>query len=61
MVDLVTEDGDVEAVRFPKVYYLDMILSYWRLTEKGERSHQGLEYYRLVIDKNGLLRIERMN
>lgn len=61
MVDLVTEDGEVEAVRFPKVYYLDMILSYWRLTDKGERSHQGLEYYRLVLDKNGLIRIERMN
>ena len=60
-VDVVTIDGEVEAVRFPKVYYLDMILSYSKLDHDGRKSHQALDYFRLVIDKNGLLRIERMN
>ena len=60
-IDLVTVDGEVEAVRFPKVYYLDMILSYSKLDQDGQKSQQALDYFRLVIDKNGLLRIERMN
>ena len=60
-IDLVTVDGEVEAVRFPKVYYLDMILSYSKLDQDGRKSQQALDYFRLVIDKNGLLRIERMN
>jgi len=36
-------------------------LSYSKLDQDGQKSQQALDYFRLVIDKNGLLRIERMN
>jgi hypothetical protein len=61
MLDMVTADGDVESVRFPKVYYLDMILNYSKIDQNGLKSHQSLEYFRLVIDKTGLMRIEHLN
>ena len=60
-LDLVTQDGSVESVRFPKVYYLDMVLGYSKLDEKNKAEQQSLDYFRLVLDKKGLLRIERLS
>ena len=61
MLDLVNAQGSVEAVRFPKVYYLDMVLGYSRLDDSNKAEEQSLDYFRLVLDKNGLLRIERLS
>jgi hypothetical protein len=59
-LNVVANDGEVHAVQFPKVYYLDMALSYSKRTRKGEVEEQALDYFRLVVDKNGLLRTERL-
>lgn len=59
-LNVVGKDGDVHAVLFPKVYYLDMALSYSKRTRKGLIEEQALDYFRLVVDKNGLLRTERL-
>jgi len=56
--------GEVHEVPFPKVYYLDMALTYQRLDApealEPQRS-ETMEYFRLVVDKNGLQRIERLS
>lgn len=59
-LNVVGDDCDVHAVQFPKVYYLDMVLSYSKRGRRGEIEEQALDYFRLVVDKNGLLRTERL-
>ncbi len=59
-LNVVATNGDVHAVQFPKVYYLDMALSYSKRNRKGQIEEQTLDYFRLVVDKNGLLRTERL-
>ncbi len=59
-LNVVATDGAVHAIQFPKVYYLDMALSYSKRTRKGQIEEQALDYFRLVVDKNGLLRTERL-
>jgi hypothetical protein len=59
-LNLVDLDGNVKAVTFPKVYYLDLALDYSRVGRSGARETQAVDYFRLVIDKSGLLRVERL-
>jgi hypothetical protein len=61
LMNLVTPEGTVEAVRFPKVYYLDLVLSYSRRAPSGKSIEEALDYVRLVVDKNGLCRVERLS
>ncbi len=58
---IVDAQGDVSAVEFPKVYYLDMALSYSQIEPSEDAAGRTVEYFRLVIDKNGLQRIERLS
>ena len=60
-VEVVTDNGEVETVRFPKVYYLDLVLDYSKLDQNGQKLQTVLDYFRLVLDKNGLQRIERLS
>ncbi len=53
-------DGEVHQVECPKVYCLDLVLSYSRQSEAGGQHEKALDYFRLVINKEGLVRIDRL-
>lgn len=57
---VVSEGCHVQPVLLPKVYYLDMALRYSKLGRQGQKLQERADYFRLVIDKNGLLRIDRL-
>lgn len=52
--------GEAVAVMMPKVYYLDMVLRYSWLIGKDEARAESLEFIRLVLNKEGLTRVERV-
>lgn len=55
------DDLTVESVECPKVYYLDLALSYSKQNRHGLSEQRALDYFRLVMDKSGLLRVERLS
>lgn len=59
-LNVVDSTGQVHSVEFPKFYYLDMALSYSRIEGSGVNQDRSTEYFRLVLDKNGLQRVERL-
>lgn len=59
-LNVVDAEGNVDSVEFPKVYYLDMALSYSKVQALGQEQDRSTEYFRLVLDKNGLQRVERL-
>lgn len=59
-MNIVDERMHIQAVGFPKVYYLDLALRYSRLKGDGTQIESGIDFYRLVLDKTGLLRVERL-
>lgn len=59
-LEVVDDAGAVHAVSFPKVYYMDLALRYSRLDESNKMKEQSSDYFRLVVDKTGLLRVERL-
>jgi hypothetical protein len=61
VISIAERDGSIAAVPFPKVYYLDMALRYSRLGAKGDPDEMAVEYFRMVLDKNGLQRVERLS
>lgn len=57
---LVTELGQVDELMMPKVYHLDMVLKYSKILAK--RNEQVVyDYIRLVMNKKGLVRVERIS
>ena len=60
-LNVVDAAGDVHQVEFPKIYYLDLALSYSKIQAAGTAVARTTDYFRLVLDKNGLLRIERLS
>ena len=52
--------GEAVAVMMPKVYYLDMVLRYSWLLGKDDSRAESFEYIRLVLNKEGLTRVERV-
>lgn len=60
MMNLIDTEANIYAVGFPKVYYLDLVLDYSRLDRGHNRAQRSTEYFRLVIDKSGLQRVERL-
>jgi hypothetical protein len=57
-----TLDSENRAVEclMPKVYHIDLVLKYWPLVEKGAEQQPLLDYYRIVVDKKGMSRIEQL-
>ena len=51
----------VRDVHLPKVYHLDIGLIYSRLDEKMKPTETSYEYFRLVVNKDGLLRIDTLS
>ena len=51
----------VRDVHLPKVYHLDIGLVYSRLDEKMKPTETSHEYFRLVVNKDGLLRIDTLS
>lgn len=60
LINLVDRDGNVKTSVFPKVYYFDLALDYSRIGKDGMAETKALDYFRLVIDKSGLQRVERL-
>ena len=54
-------DLEVHAMDFPKVYYFDIALSYSQGAVGKESMDDRVDYFRLVLDKSGLVRVERLS
>lgn len=52
--------GEVVSVMMPKVYYLDLILRYSWGKPNGMPRERSFEFIRLVLNKNGLTRVDRL-
>lgn len=50
--------GEICTVRFPKVYHLDVVMRYAYTDEYGKRNYVGFDCNRLIVDKEGLIRVE---
>ncbi len=59
-MQMIDDQGVVVSAELPKVYYLDLALNYSRLDRKGDTEERSTDYFRLVIDKTGLQRVERL-
>ena len=59
-MSVVDESGALHDIQFPKVYYLDMAIRYSRLEANRQLPGESLDYFRLAIDKQGLIRVERL-
>lgn len=59
-LNLINKNGTIKAVPFPKVYYLDLALDYSKVGRSGAAETKAIDYFRLVIDKSGLQRVERL-
>lgn len=57
---VVDADGEVREATFPKVYFFDLALRYSRVGKRHEIHDDTTSYFRLVVDKGGLKRIERV-
>lgn len=55
------EDLDVHTADFPKVYHFDIALTYSQGAAGKESVDERVDYFRLVIDKSGLVRVERLS
>jgi hypothetical protein len=51
----------LQDIHLPKVYHLDIGLIYSRLDEKMKPTETSYEYFRLVVNKDGLLRIDTLS
>lgn len=60
LINLVDRDGNIKTASFPKVYYFDLALDYSRIGRDGTAETKAIDYFRLVIDKSGLQRVERL-
>lgn len=56
----VNRRGQVESLVIPKVYYLDMVLKYSKINYIGTPEEVFIKCKRLVLNKNGLVRIEKV-
>lgn len=54
------ENADIFTLQIPKVYHIDMILKYSRQNSKKEMEHVSYDCKRLVINKSGLVRVDRL-
>jgi hypothetical protein len=59
-LSVLDDDLKVRNVQFAKVYYLDVALAYSRQAHGGVEVDRALDYFRLVLDKNGLIRVEAL-
>lgn len=60
-VEHVVEGCEVKEIHLPKIYYLDIGLVYSLMDDKMKPSETSFEYFRLVVNKDGLLRIDRLS
>ena len=52
------KSGQVSPMEVPKVYYIDLIMSYSQRSNGHQYEHIALECKRLIVNKKGLVRIE---
>ncbi len=57
----IDSEMQIRDVHLPKVYHLDIGLIYSRLDEKMKPTETSYEYFRLVVNKDGLLRIDTLS
>lgn len=57
----ISKMGEVERLDLPRVYHLDMVIRYSRQNLKGQMEHIAYDLRRLVINKDGLLRVEKIS
>jgi hypothetical protein len=60
---LYTVDSElqVQPIDCPKVYHFDIAFSYSQGAEGKEYTDETIDYFRLVIDKSGLVRVEKLS
>ncbi len=60
---LYTIDADLQVLSMdcPKVYHFDIAFSYSQGAEGKEYTDETIDYFRLVIDKSGLVRVEKLS
>jgi hypothetical protein len=54
------ETGGFQAADLPKVYHLNLVLVVRRRTGEGDGGEEHLEHLRVVLDKEGIVRVERV-
>lgn len=59
-INIIDENLRVHAVGFPKVYHIDLALRYSRVSRTVADREDSVDYFRLVLDKTGLIRVERL-
>jgi hypothetical protein len=60
-METVSDALTVSELYLPKIYYLDVGLVYSRLSDRTDASEISHEYFRLVVNKDGLLRVDRLS
>jgi hypothetical protein len=58
--EMLDTEGRLVEMKMPKVYHLDLILKYSQIGRAESPERSTFESIRLVINKNGLFRIERI-
>jgi hypothetical protein len=56
-ITFMDSDAKVESIELPKVYYLDMIFHYSHQSLSGQKQKVALEGKRLILNKDGLVKI----
>jgi len=59
--EILDPSGKVIEMKMPKVYHMDVVLKYSRLGKSSDASAAIHDHIRLVINKKGLYRIERLS
>lgn len=59
--EMLDTEGRLVEMKMPKVYHLDLILKHSQLNKKGVNVSPTFENIRLVVNKNGLSRIEQVD
>lgn len=60
-LETVSDGLTVSELYLPKIYHLDVGLVYSRLSDRSKTSEVSHDYFRLVVNKDGLLRVERLS
>ena len=55
---MMTSMGEVRKIQIPKVYNIDMVLKYTYKEDSDSLEKTFLETKRLILNKNGLVRVE---
>jgi hypothetical protein len=58
--DIVSTDGKISSLRLPKVYRMEIVLKHAIANPFHRQQQVTYDHFRLVLNKRGIIRIERL-